>query len=258
MASTSEQVVLVTGASQGLGAAIADRLAIAGCRLVLAARGEDALRTMADRLRSHGGEVTAKPGDVSGPGFCRDLVETVLTAHGRLDALVNNAGVLRPLARVGEVDPAAWRYNLAVNLLGPFYLIREALPVLRQSGGRIVNISSGAALRPVAGWSAYCAAKAALTHLTRVLALEEPEVTAVALRPGVVDTDMQTLIRTDGAAAMTPEQMARFQALKEKGNLEPPEVPGRVAAWLALHAPLSWSGELIETNDPRIPAAGDF
>ncbi len=102
------------------------------------------------------------------------------------------------------------------------------------------------------GWSAYCASKAGLLHLTRVLATEEPEVTAVSLRPGVVDTRMQAQIRQSEPGAMPPSSKERFENLKEEGELEPPEVPARAIAWLVLHAPEEWSGEFIEYDELRV------
>ena len=127
-----------------------------------------------------------------------------------------------------------------------------AVPALRAAPGRVVNISSGAAVKPIGAWSAYCAAKAALTHLTAVLAVEEPRIISVALRPGVVDTEMQAVIRREGPSAMDPERAAYFVQLKEEGRLEPPWVPARAAAWLALHAPPSMSGRFVEYDDPRV------
>ena len=194
--------------------------------------------------------------DVADPSACRRVIEAAVDTFGRLDALVNNAGILDPVARIAEGDPDRWRYNLEVNLLGPFYLSRAAIPHLRNVKGRIVNISSGAAQKAIEGWSAYCVAKAGLTHFTRQLAAEEPAITSVALRPGVVDTAMQALIRRAGPKAMTAEKSAYFQTLKDQGQLLDPDVPARAAAWLALSAPASLSGMFLDYDDPRL-AAGD-
>jgi NAD(P)-dependent dehydrogenase (short-subunit alcohol dehydrogenase family) len=126
------------------------------------------------------------------------------------------------------------------------------LEALRETGGRIVNVSSGAAVNAVEGWSAYCAAKAGLTHFTRVLAAEEPGITVVALRPGVVDTRMQGVIREQGPGNMAPDKTDYFRKLKEEGKLEPSAVPARSMAWLALHAPREWSGRFLEYDDDEI------
>lgn len=249
---TDGPVILVTGASRGLGADIARWLGRAGARVALAARSEAPLAEVARSVEALGGRALILPGDVSDRTACDRAVEETLDRFGRLDGLVNNAGRLPPVAAIERSDPEAWERNIAVNLLGPYYLLRAAVPALRAAPGRVVNISSGAAVKPIGAWSAYCAAKAALTHLTAVLAVEEPRIISVALRPGVVDTEMQAVIRREGPSAMDPERAAYFVQLKEEGRLEPPWVPARAAAWLALHAPPSMSGRFVEYDDPRV------
>jgi len=165
---------------------------------------------------------------------------------------VNNAGIIQPISSIAHTKPDKWRYNIEVNLLGPFYLIQAAISSLRSQNGRIVNVSSGAANRVLENASAYCAAKAGLNHFTRVLAEEEPELTAVTVRPGVVDTDMQATIRNEGLNVMSEEQLSYYRQLKALGKLEPPEIPARSIAWLALHAPTEFSGQFFDYDDPRI------
>lgn len=245
-------VVIVTGASRGLGADIARWLGAAGARVTLIARTESALADIARSVTVSGGEALACPADVAVREACDQAVEKTLVRFGRLDGLVNNAGVLSPVMSIERSDPDLWVRNIAVNLLAPFYMIRAAIPALRAAAGRVVNISSGAAQKPIGAWSAYCAAKAALTHLTAVLAAEEPRITAVAVRPGVIDTAMQDQIRREGPLAMDPEKAAYFSQLKAEGRLEPPWVPARSAAWLALRAPRALSGRFVEYDDPQI------
>ena len=242
-------VILVTGASRGIGAATVGRLLERGCRVAGAARTREPLAAMAARA---GEAFLPLSGDVSQVADARRLIDTTITHFGKLDALVNNAGILGPMARLADAAPEAWHHNLAVNLLGPFYLAQAAIPHLRATRGRIVNVSSGAAVKAIQGWSAYCVAKAALTHLTRQLAAEEPDIVSVALRPGVVDTAMQVQIRENGAVAMTPEKACYFQRLKTDGKLLDPSVPGRAIAWLALSAPPALSGAFIDYDDPQI------
>ena len=242
-------VVLVTGASRGIGAAVVYRLLEQGCRVAGAARSREPLAALAQRADE---AFLALTGDVSREPDGHRLVSETVARFGRLDALVNNAGILGPVARLAEASAEDWRQNLAVNLLGPFYLAQAALPHLRSARGRIVTVSSGAAVKAIEGWSAYCVAKAAVTHLTRLLAAEEPRIVAVALRPGVVDTAMQAQIREEGAAAMNPEKSAYFQRLKAQGELLDPDVPARAIAWLALSAPPALSGRFLDYDDPHI------
>ncbi len=251
----STPVVLITGASRGIGAAAARALVRLGARAVLTARSAEALTALARELEGADGEVLALPGDVADPDHADRLVEATLERFGRLDGLIHNAGVLDPIAPVAEAEGEAWRRNWSINLLGPVLLTRAALPALRRARGRVILVSSGAAHHPVPGWGAYCTSKAALHMFGQVLAAEEPDLTVVALRPGVVDTAMQAAIRERGREGMPPEEHARFLRYHREGTLLPPEVPGRILAWLALHAPRAWSGRSFAWDDPELQEA---
>lgn len=246
------RAVIITGASRGLGAAVARWLATAGSSVTLIARSREKLEGIATEISRLGGRPLIYPADVSDFNSCRRAVDSTLKHFGRIDALVNNAGIVQPLARVADADPDEWRRNIEVNLLAPFYLARAALSDLRRRNGRIVNVSSGAANLALETVGAYCTAKAALNHFTRVLAAEEKNVTALAMRPGVVDTDMQAVLRNDKDNVMPSDQIAYYRQLKDQGELEPPEVPARAIAWLALHAPPEFSGQFLDYDDPRI------
>jgi NAD(P)-dependent dehydrogenase (short-subunit alcohol dehydrogenase family) len=219
---------------------------------VLNARSGDQLERVAQEIRQGGGTALAVPGDISRAEDCRELVSSTVAAYGRIDALVNNAAVLEPIAPISEAEPAEWNRNLTVNVLGPMMLTQAALPYLRRSNGRVINVSSGAALRPIPGTAGYSVAKAALNQFTRALAVEEKEITAIAVRPGVVDTDMQAAIRQDGRRGMPEETYARFTDYHESGQLLPPEAPGWALAALALYAPKEWSGEFLSWDEGRV------
>jgi NAD(P)-dependent dehydrogenase (short-subunit alcohol dehydrogenase family) len=242
-----------------LGAAVAGCLGAQGAALVLAARTAAALQKVSRDAEAAGGSVRAVSADVADPAACETVVAAALQEFGRIDGLVNNAGVVQPLALTAEADPDVWRRCVAVNLFGPFYMVRAALGALRRSRGRVINVSSGAAATPLAGAGAYCASKAALNHFTRVLAAEEPGVTAVAVRPGVVDTPMQSELRNQGKDGMPPDLVDYYHRLKAENRLEPPAVPGEAIARLVLTAPAAWSGRFIDYDDPEISslATGD-
>jgi NAD(P)-dependent dehydrogenase (short-subunit alcohol dehydrogenase family) len=246
------KTILVTGASRGLGAATARLAAQLGANIVLAARCEEDLRAVAGQIEARGGRAQVVAGDVSSLKDSQRMVDAALQAFGRLDALVNNAGILVPIAPVAEADPEAWATNLAVNVNGPFLVTQAALPHLRRERGRLLNVSSGAAVNAMPGWGAYCTAKAALNHFTRIVAEEEPEITALALRPGVVDTAMQATIREQGEQGMPPEGYARFVGYYQRGELLPPEAPGCALAILALYAPHEWSGAFLAWDDEQV------
>lgn len=245
-------VVILTGASGGIGAAVAGWLGNIGAAVTLLARSEKKLETVADDLRARGGQAFAFVADVTNPRACQKAVDATIERFKRLDALINVAGTIEPLGSIATVDPLAWQKNLAVNLCGPFYLCRAALGALRSQKGRIVNVSSGASEKSIQGASAYCVAKAGLNHFTRVLAAEEKEITAIAVRPGVVDTPMQAYLRRKGPLAMPKKTAAYYQSLKDEGRLEPPWIPARSIVWLATQAPPSFSGRFVNYDDTDI------
>jgi NAD(P)-dependent dehydrogenase (short-subunit alcohol dehydrogenase family) len=178
---------LITGASRGFGRALAGALAERGWRLVIDARGAGPLEEARAALAACT-DVVALPGDVADDGHRAALVEA---CAGELDVLVNNAGILgpSPLPAVADVALPGLSEVLRVNVVAPLGLIQRALPLLAD-GGRIVNVTSDAAVEAYAGWGAYGAAKAALEQLTRVLAVERPDVRVYAFDPGDMRTQM--------------------------------------------------------------------
>jgi NAD(P)-dependent dehydrogenase (short-subunit alcohol dehydrogenase family) len=248
----TRQTVLISGASRGLGAATARIVAQMESNVVLTARSEEDLQTVAHEIDSAGGSSLIVAGDVSQAAHCQRVVAEAVKAFGQIDAVVNNAAVLAPIAPIADGDPQLWKENWSVNLLGPFMLTQAALPYLRQVQGRVINVSAGAAVNVYPGWAAYCSAKAALNHFTRILAAEEPEITAIAFRPGVVDTAMQATIRREGAQGMPAEIYDRFVRHFEEDELLPPEVPGCALAVLAFNAPREWSGAFLPWNKEEV------
>ena len=119
------------------------------------------------------------------------------------------------------------------------------MPELRKSRGRIVFTSSGAALNAYSSWGSYGSSKAAMNHLAKTLTSEEPDIVAVAIRPGTVDTDMQSSLRNEYAEFMDPEDKARFANLKKNGQLLSPDQPGNVMARLVLRAPDNLRGQFL-------------
>jgi NAD(P)-dependent dehydrogenase (short-subunit alcohol dehydrogenase family) len=248
----SQPTIIITGASQGLGAAMAAIAAEQGAQVVLAARSESLLEMQAEQIRQRGGTALAVAGDVGRADDCRRIVERTLEAFGTIDALVNNAATVEPLDAITDIGPAAWSRHLAVNLLGPIMLCQLAIPHLRQAQGRVVNVTSHGADLAIPGTSAYATSKAALNRFSRVLAAEEPAITVILFIPGEVDTAMQAVIRAQ-ARGKTPDEIYQFFVdLHEQGQLLPPETPAEAAVTLALHAPPEWSGEILEWDDERV------
>ncbi len=201
MQSLSGKVVIVTGASRGIGAAAATALGKAGATLVLTARSAAEIDSVAQAITRDGGSATAIPCDVSDWNAVQRLVAATQQRYGKIDALINNAGVIEPIAVTAESDPAEWARSIQINLIGAYYVIRAVLPsMLAAGGGTIVNVSSGAALNPLLGWSAYCSGKAGLAMLTREIALEHAAqgIRVFGFQPGTTDTEMQVIIRASG------------------------------------------------------------
>ncbi|HET6810794.1 MAG TPA: SDR family oxidoreductase [Acidimicrobiales bacterium] len=186
---------LITGASRGLGRALALSLAGDGWSLVVDGRDPVALTAAAEELRSAGAvEVRAVPGDVADPAHRRALAREVGEVGG-LDVLVNNAGTLgpSPLPPLAAFPLDALCEILDVNVTAQLGLVQETLPMLRRARGRILNITSDAAAEAYEGWGGYGASKAALEQLSAVLGVEEPDVRVYAVDPG----DMRTRMHQD-------------------------------------------------------------
>ncbi len=251
----SEQSVIITGASRGIGRATALALAQMGAALTINARSAEALAQVQKEIEAAGGRATMLAADISDPDAAASLVQRAVDAFGGVDVVINNAGVLEPVARIAQADPAQWLRNFEVNIWAPFLLTQAALPHLRRSPhARVINVSSGVVNKAIAGWSAYSASKAALNKFNEILAVEEPEIMTLAVRPGSVDTAMQGTLRAQGGDVMPPEVYQRFMALYASGGLLPPEAPAHALAALALRAPRAWSGRFISWNDSEVLA----
>jgi NAD(P)-dependent dehydrogenase (short-subunit alcohol dehydrogenase family) len=189
----NDQVILVTGASQGIGRAIATTFARRGAQVALIARSADRLDQAVAEIESQGGHALALPTDVTDEAQVTHMVKRALAHFGRIDGLVNSAGVA-PLAPVTQCTLETWEWTMGVNVTGTFLCCREVwTPMAQQGGGSILNISSGAGKRAHAEWVAYCASKWAVMGLTESLALEgfPLGIRVNALCPGPTATPMR-------------------------------------------------------------------
>jgi NAD(P)-dependent dehydrogenase (short-subunit alcohol dehydrogenase family) len=206
MAALDGRVALITGASRGIGAALALELAKLGAQCVLVARTQGGLEEVDDAIRSAGGKpATLLPFDLQKAEKDIDMIgPSIVERFGRLDILVHNAGVLNKLTPVAHIEPRDWAEVMAVNLTASWRLIRSCDPPLRASdAGRAVFVTTGRVLRPRAYWGMYGASKAGMEHLVTTWA---QEVEATPLRVNLVDPDIvATKMR---AAAMPGEDPA--------------------------------------------------
>ncbi len=239
MSHLENKTAIITGASRGIGEAIARYLATKGVNVVLAARSADRVERIVGEIRSNGGNALALACDVSSRADVARMIERTQAAFGRVDILVNNAGLIDPITRIADSDPDAWARVVDVNLKGVYYGLRYAIPVMQeQGGGTIINISSGAANSFLEGWSHYCATKAAVLRLTGVAHKEYAAdgIRVVGLSPGTVATDMQVVIRASG--------------INPVSKLDP-----------SAHIPPEWVAKAVEylcSPDGEQHAGGDF
>jgi NAD(P)-dependent dehydrogenase (short-subunit alcohol dehydrogenase family) len=216
MPSLEGKVAFVSGASRGIGAALAARFAARGLSLVLCSRGAPVL--------PEGPRVVARRLDVRDEAAVEALAAEGEARFGGVDLWINNAGVLEPIRPVRDVPVAAFRDHIDTNLVGVLIGTQCYVRQLRRlgRGGVLVNMSSGAAWKPYAGWGAYCAGKAGVERLTEVVAAEEAAsgLRAHSIAPGVVDTEMQAQIRAASDADF-PER-ERFVRRKQTGDFNDP------------------------------------
>jgi len=249
----TQPTMIVTGASRGLGAQIALDAAEQGFRVVLAARGTDNLEAQVQKIEERGGQALCVKADISCFEDCQKIVDQTIRAFGSIDVLVNNAAIVEPLAKVTEDCHKEWMNLITVNLLGPVMMCQQAVPYIRKTQGKVINISSITSIHPFEGASAYCSSKAALNHFTAVLAIEEPEITVLALDPGGMSTDMELILRDKGKGKLADWLHEAISSNYEPGGtLTSPKVASQSAVALSLRSPREWSGSFLQLDDERV------
>ena len=224
----TDRVVFVTGAASGIGRAAALAFAAEGAHVAILDRSADALEEVKSAVESGGGEVLTVVCDVSSPDQVEDAVEQVVHRFGRLHVALNNAGVENKAAPVHEIDLAEWDRILNINLRGTFVCMKHELAqMVKQGGGVIVNTSSGAGIRGVAGGAAYAASKHAIIGLTRSAALDyaKQNIRVNAVLPGNIETPMMD--------RFTGGDIQKAIDLEPVGRLGKPEEIAEAVLWMA-------------------------
>ena len=234
---------MITGASRGIGAEAARVFAAAGAQVALLARSQAEIGALAGEI---GSQAIAIPCDVARQHEVSAAVATTVSEFGGVDVLINNAGVIEPIARMEDADPEGWATAIDINLKGVFHGMHAVLPVMKAAGGgSVLTVSSGAAHSPIEGWSHYCASKAAVHMLTGCLHKEEEAsgIRAIGLSPGTVATQMQREIKASGINPVS--------ALDWDDHI-PPDWPARALLWMCSPDADAWLGQEISLRDEEI------
>jgi 3-oxoacyl-[acyl-carrier protein] reductase len=240
----SGAVAIVTGGGRGVGRAIAQSLAAAGAAVAVVARTRRELEETADLIRQRGADAASIAADVTDPASVDHLVHETERRLGPVTILVNNAGTCQAIGPVWHVDVAEWRHDVESSLLGAFLCTRGVLgKMIERRAGRIINVSSYAAIRPSPHMAAYGCAKAALLHFTNSLAAETADhgVAVFALTPGRVRTAMMEYILESPAAKRWLDA--------DMHDWLPPERAGELAVFLASGRADALSGRFVHVLD---------
>ncbi|KAI1612799.1 hypothetical protein EDD36DRAFT_464951 [Exophiala viscosa] len=246
-------VVIVTGASMGIGAAIVDNLLEKQTKVVLVDISEGPLQARqatfgADRVRY-------VVGDVSKDDVNRMAVQVALATWGKLDAIALNAGIMAPVKRLCDVSSEDWTRIFNVNVVSQVSMLSAAIPHLRKQNGKVIFTSSDAGEKPTfASWGAYGATKAAVNYVIKTLTLEEADITAVGVYPGVVNTPLvQGIFRGEYNSGMSEQELKVYMDIV-KPRLVEPHQPGSVIGNLALSATADLRGEILFWDDQKLSA----
>jgi NADP-dependent 3-hydroxy acid dehydrogenase YdfG len=240
MSKLDGKTVAITGASRGIGEATARLFAAEGANVALIARSQPAITIIAEEI---GPRALAVPCDISDYAAVDAAMQSIEDRFGPVDILINNAGVIDPIGDLKALDPEAWGQLIDINVKGVFYAMRRVVPTMvARGGGTVLTISSGAAHRPVEGWSAYCTSKAGAAMLTAMLDLEERAngIRAMGLSPGTVATRMQREIKASGINAVSQLDWS---------DHVPPDWPAQALLWMCSAEADAHLGEELQLRD---------
>lgn len=220
-------------------------------KLIAVSRSEKQLKELQAKFGKQQVEIVI--GNVSDKHTQVAAIERAVKGFGQLDSVIANAGKLDPVAKLSEANTDEWKTLFDVNFFSVVDLVKLALPHLRKSHGKLVAVLTGASEKPYKTWGAYGASKAALNHYVLTLAVEEPDVLAISVAPGVVDTSMQSDIRERFNDNMAPDLLQRFIGLHANQELLPPQVPATVYVNLALKGwDASINGKYLRYSDKEL------
>ncbi len=243
MSDVTGKTVIITGASRGIGEASARLFADQGANVVLLARSETKIKAIAAEI---GDAALAIACDVSSYAEMDHAVQAATEKFGKVDILINNAGVIEPISHIATADSAEWAKAININLTGVFNGMRSVLPaMINAKSGTILTVSSGAAHNPIEAWSHYCSSKAGAAMMTRMAHLENAAhgIRCMGLSPGTVATQMQKDIKTSG---INPVSQLDWDIHI------PADWPAKTLLWMCSADSDAWLGEEISLRDEDI------
>jgi 3-oxoacyl-[acyl-carrier protein] reductase len=246
---STERTTVITGAGRGIGKSIAIAFASRGDHVILVSRTGDELDTVASEIGATGGTATAMKANVGSAEEVDRLFEDILSLAGKVDVLVNSAGIIGAIGLAWEVEPDEWWDAVTINLLGTYLCCRAAMKSMaRRGSGSVINLSGGGATSPSERISGYGASKAAVVRLTETLAVESWPfgVRVNAISPGMVDTGMHDDVLAAGEHAGA--RLAAVQRMRSEKSGVQPEEAAELALWLASTESEPMSGKLISAQ----------
>jgi len=241
MIQLSDKTAVITGASRGIGAAVAKKLAQCGANVALLARSEENIETLANDIGAQALPVVC---DVSDYDAVQRAFAQCAAHFGGVDICVNNAGIIDPISRIENSNPLHWGQVVDTNFKGVYYCLHAAYPYLKDKGGVIIQLSSGAAVNALEGWSHYCATKAAVLSLTKCAHKEwaSQGIRVVGLSPGTVATEMQETIKESGI---------NFVSQMDWSDHIPAEDVAQAVAWLTQSESSEFDGQDFSLKTPE-------
>ncbi len=239
------KVALVTGAKSGIGAACSKTLARLGAKVILSGRLFDDCLNTVNAINLKGGLAKELYCDLSGLAKIPEFIERALNIWGRIDIVINNGAVITPMAKVSCLNVEEFDMAIKTNLSAPCGIISSAWKTLTQTEGRVINILSGAATRPITGWAAYCSSKAGLLMLTKQVHLEgyAHGIKCFGFAPGIVNTNMQVKIREAKI-----NEVSQIPQKELPTALKPAENIAILASGRADH----FSGDMVHIRDTKM------
>ncbi|KAK9468928.1 hypothetical protein V1512DRAFT_258244 [Lipomyces arxii] len=247
---TATPVYIVTGASRGLGFNVAKRLLGQASKVVAVARTEAGMAQLAEEFP---GQVEYVTGDLADYATGEKAVKVAAEKFGGIDGIVFNAAVIHPVATIANTDINEFKRLFDINFFSILTTLKPAMPYLRESKGNVVFVSSEASYEShFYGWEAYGSSKACVNHLAATLAVEEPDVFAISVDPGVMDSAMQAEIREKHGTNMKQDHIDYLNKVKEDGSIPSIDPPASVIVSMVTKGPAELNGTYYAFNSPTL------